>query len=130
MVSRKLDCSHTGVRARTLADPRYLETALLVVTVCVLLFVAGMWMRNALASDAPLMKVEITVGRGDTLWSIAQEYGDPDQYILERVDALAKANNLKRGAVLREGQTLVIPVTSRNAKLYCGGTYASRQIAD
>lgn len=87
-----------------------LELALLVIAGCILLFVAGAWAKNLLASDSHLINLEITVGRGDTLWSVAQKYGDPEEYILERVDKLAKANGLVRGAVLSEGQTLIVLV--------------------
>jgi len=106
------------------------ERFLLISTACVLLFVFMSLARSAVTADAPPETAMITVQAGDTLWELAGEYGDPNQYILERVNALAKANGLKRGEVLREGQTLVIPVTNRSAKLYYGGKYASREIAN
>jgi len=55
------------------------------------------------------MNLEITVTRGDTLWSIAQEYGDPDEYILERVHKLAAANGLSNPNQLFVGQVLYLP---------------------
>jgi nucleoid-associated protein YgaU len=90
-----------------------MELILLLAAALILIFVAGTWARNLMVSDTPIMNVEITVQRGDTLWSVAQAYGDPDEYILERVDKLAKANSLERGAVLNVGQTLVVPMTGR-----------------
>lgn len=44
----------------------------------------------------------ITVGKGDSLWSIAKKHGIP-------VVELAAANNLKTGATLQVGQKLVVP---------------------
>ncbi len=106
------------------------ESFLLVVVGFLLLLVAGVWLSNAVAGGTPPVMAEITVKPGDTLWAIAQTYGDPDTYILERVDAVVRANRLRRGSVLREGQRLIVPVTNRTAQLYYGGTYASREIAD
>lgn len=106
------------------------ELFLLLVAACVLLFIVGVWLRSACAGPPPLESASITVQPGDTLWSLAEEYGDPDEYILERVDVLARANGLRRGQVLREGQTLVVPVGNRSAKEYYGGRYASTEIAD
>jgi len=106
------------------------ELFLLVAAGCLILYVAGIWAGNAVAGGTPPVMAEITVGSGDTLWGMAQKYGDPDVYILKRVDALVKANALERGSVLREGQRLIIPVTNRSAELYCGAKYASREIAD
>lgn len=131
MMSGRPDYSQTGIRRRS-TRRRFvrgkLRLGLVIVLGCALILAIGMWTRSILAADSPVMNMEITVGRGDTLWSIAQEYGDPNEYILARVDKLVRANDLRRGEVLREGQTLVIPVTSSCAKLYCGGTYASRQV--
>lgn len=130
MVSTRLSCPQSAFEARP-ASRRLLgrsETALFILAACILIALVSA--RGLMVSDEPVMKLEIQVGHGDTLWSIAQEYGDPSEYILQRVHELAKANALERGQALREGQTLIIPVSSRCAKLYCGGTYASRQIPD
>ncbi|HUV05533.1 MAG TPA: LysM peptidoglycan-binding domain-containing protein [Armatimonadota bacterium] len=106
------------------------ELLLLLVAVGALLFVAGIWLRNAVVGRAPCAMAAITVEPGDTLWRLAVEYGDPNEYILERVNALARANGLGKSRMLREGQTLVIPVSGKSAKLYNGGRYASTKIAD
>ena len=106
------------------------ELSLLLVATCILLFVIGIWLRNVAVGSAPPTTVTITVQPGDTLWRLAAKYGDPDRYILERVSALAKANGLEKNRMLREGQALAIPVGGKSAKLYYGGKYASRQIAD
>ncbi len=133
MVSTRLSYPQTAVEARPASRRCPLgrfEVALFILAACILVIIALVSAKGLMASDEPVMSLEIQVGHGDTLWSIAQEYGDPSKYILARVHELAKANGLERGEALREGQTLIIPVSSRCAKLYCGGTYASRQIPD
>ena len=53
-----------------------------------------------------------TVARGDTLAGLAYRYGDPNTYILEREDQIARANHLRGTAPLFPGQHLQIPVTN------------------
>lgn len=53
-----------------------------------------------------------SVKRGDTLASLAQRYGNPDTYILEREDQIARANHLTGTQPLFPGQHLQIPVTN------------------
>ena len=114
---------HAGLRARTLSP---VELLLILATTCALTLAFGLWARNTIAGPVPPVMANITVQPGDTLWGLAKQYGDPNQYILERVYALAKANNLQRGDALHVGQTLVIPVTNRSAKLYYGGHICKR----
>lgn len=52
----------------------------------------------------------VSVAPGDSLWTLARRYGDPDAYILDRVDDLARANGLRPGARLVPGQKLLVPV--------------------
>ncbi len=52
------------------------------------------------------------VKRGDTLASLAQRYGNPNTYILEREDQIARANHLTGTQPLLPGQHLQIPVTN------------------
>ncbi len=52
------------------------------------------------------------VKRGDTLASLAQRYGNPSTYILEREDQIARANHLTGTQPLLPGQHLQIPVTN------------------
>ena len=52
------------------------------------------------------------VKRGDTLTSLAQRYGNPNTYILEREDQIARANHLTGTQPLLPGQHLQIPVTN------------------
>ena len=53
-----------------------------------------------------------TVKRGDTLAGLALRYGDPNTYILQREDQIARANHLLGNAPLLPGQHLQIPVTN------------------
>ncbi len=52
------------------------------------------------------------VKRGDTLTSLARHYGNPNTYILEREDQIARANHLTGKVPLLPGQHLQIPVTN------------------
>jgi len=54
----------------------------------------------------------MTVHPGDSLWSLAKRYGDPDAYMLDRVDAIARANGIGQTAPLFPGQRLVVPVSN------------------
>jgi len=62
------------------------------------------------AEPALPTSIRMTVRSGDTLWSLAKRFGDPDAYILDRVDALASANHLASDARLMPGQQIMIPV--------------------
>ncbi|MGI4787440.1 MAG: LysM peptidoglycan-binding domain-containing protein [Janthinobacterium lividum] len=53
-----------------------------------------------------------TVAHGDTLAKLAYRYGDPNTYILEREDQIARVNHLEGTAPLLPGQHLQIPVTN------------------
>ncbi|MEI7024342.1 LysM peptidoglycan-binding domain-containing protein [Paenibacillus sp. y28] len=50
----------------------------------------------------------VIVAAGDTLWSIAREYGPKDADIRESVYHLKRINKLK-GSTITIGQTLVLP---------------------
>ena len=87
------------------------EMVVLIVSVCALLL-AGM-LTMAVDRPSPATSL-VSVRSGDTLWSLAAEYGDPDKYILERIDELKQANGLKVGQPLYEGQVLVVPNVQRS----------------
>ena len=53
-----------------------------------------------------------TVKRGDTLAGLALRYGDPNTYLLQREDQIARTNHLPGSAPLLPGQHLQIPVTN------------------
>lgn len=106
------------------------EAVLFLAAICIVLFVIGLWLRNTLTMGTPPVMTTITVRSGDTLWGLAARYGDPDQYILERVHTLAKVNRLEENKMLREGQTLLVPVAERSARSPFGGRYASTRIGE
>jgi LysM repeat protein len=64
----------------------------------------------ALAIEQPV--ITVTVHPGDTLWRFASRYGDPNRYILDRVDSLAHDNHVAANATLVPGQHLRVAVTN------------------
>ena len=48
----------------------------------------------------------ITVRRGDTVWSVAERYGNPDSSMDENIERLLRSNHLDSSAVLQPGQKL------------------------
>jgi len=62
------------------------------------------------ANKSMMPAITMTVANGETLWSLARQYGNPSDSQLDRVDTLAKANGLSAGAMLHPGQRLVVPV--------------------
>ena len=87
------------------------EMLVLVVSVCALVLVGMLAM--AVDRPSPTMTA-VSVRSGDTLWSLAAQYGDPNKYILQRVDELKQANGLKTGQPLYEGQVLMVPNVQRS----------------
>ena len=67
-------------------------------------------MTNTASFGLVPVTVPVTVGSGDSLWSLARRYGSPNRYILDRVDTLAQANHLSAGDPLLPGQRLLVPV--------------------
>ena len=65
-----------------------------------------------LARSGTASTVRVVVGRGDSLWRIAHEYGDPRVAMEDRIDSLARLNGLKSGATLVAGQRLLVPTTT------------------
>lgn len=64
--------------------------------------------QSSFAPAAPI--IQKRVAPGDTLWRYAAQYGDPNSYILERVETIARDNNLSSSAPLVPGQVLRIAV--------------------
>lgn len=65
---------------------------------------------EALSNRRTVRTLNVKVESGDTLWSIANRYGDPDQYILRRVQKLAEENHIQPGARLQAGTELRVRV--------------------
>lgn len=55
-------------------------------------------------------EISLTVKPGDSLWKYAQQYGDPNVYILDRIDQIAGHNHLSGSQALTPGQQLKIVV--------------------
>lgn len=117
-------------RTRVRQSAHRAELLLILAAVLLALFLLGIWACRARSGDVPVVMAQVTVKQGDTLWALASRHGDPKQYILKRVDALARINDLGTSSVLYEGQTLIVPVGNSESDLYKGERYASEQIAD
>lgn len=78
------------------------------------------WIANSLVAavdhSSTVRVMNVKVESGDTLWRIADRYGDPDQYILQRVHTLAAENHINPGAKLQPGTELRVRVVSPNFK--------------
>ncbi|MBC7809211.1 MAG: LysM peptidoglycan-binding domain-containing protein [Akkermansiaceae bacterium] len=70
--------------------------------------------------------VPMSVGQGETLWTLARRYGNPSASQLDRVDTLAQANGLSASAMLHPGQRLVIPVENPREAALLQTTLAKR----
>lgn len=57
----------------------------------------------------------ITVQPGDTLWQIASRYGDPNVYILDRVESISRLNHMADGQGLVAGQKIRVPIFAKSA---------------
>jgi hypothetical protein len=87
---------------------RFALTAL----VAFVLFAGSAFLRGngaAHASATPLT-IRVTVGQGESLWSLARQYGNPDENIQDRIDTLSRANAMPAGSPLLTGQRLLVPV--------------------
>ena len=102
-------------QARPLARVRshHVTTALSVAILLGMLFAMGWRLLAGAAAPLPAAPMAVmTVQQGDTLWSLAQRHGNPNAYILDRVDGLARANSLSPNAHLVPGQKLRVPVAN------------------
>lgn len=67
--------------------------------------------RGLLASSPDqLSYVEVTVKRGDTLWSLARRHGPEHRDIRETIDRIRTINGLETRVSLRPGERLTIPI--------------------
>jgi Tfp pilus assembly protein FimV len=57
---------------------------------------------------APPPPLSVTVRPGDSIWTIAREYGDPERDVREIVYAVIQANDADPGQ-LQAGSRLIIP---------------------
>ena len=95
-----------------LRHSRHLRASILqkrIATVLITLALAWMAVGAFLPTAPPSSTLSVQVQPGDTLWVIADRYGDPDEYILRRIARLEEMNGLESGGTLRAGQTLIVP---------------------
>ena len=52
--------------------------------------------------------IEVKVCGGDTLWGLAQQYGDPDKDIRENIYDICRINNVS-AETIRVGDSILIP---------------------
>jgi Tfp pilus assembly protein FimV len=66
--------------------------------------------RTTREAQRPLVAppLAVRVKYGDSLWTIARQYGDPNRDVREVVDAISKENGVEPGR-LQPGETLRIP---------------------
>jgi Tfp pilus assembly protein FimV len=64
--------------------------------------------REEAAQIPPRPPCLVCVDYGDSLWTIAREYGDPNRDVREIVAAIRRANDVDPGR-LRPGRVLAIP---------------------
>lgn len=94
------------------------SAAMVAVAVCLVLFGAIIGSRYQMSQNRTsvltvgTLRVPMTVQRGDSLWSLAKRYGDPNAYILDRVDILAQTNKMSSASTLMPGQRIIIPVSN------------------
>ena len=86
------------------------EGAVLLLVVALAIVYAGAVIGERLLQPRHSPIITITVEPGDTLWSLADRYGSPNDYILRRVDRLATFNGLEPGKRLQTGQVIQVPV--------------------
>jgi len=76
--------------------------------ISVVVFIAVFTLLSVSAdSDDQKVKETVTVGRGDTLWSIAEKYGE-DSDIRKYIFEIKELNNIK-GNIIFEGDELLLP---------------------
>ena len=77
-------------------------------TVCLLagLTAAALFSHASAVDKKTYQKIEVKPG--ETLWSIAAEYGDPDEDIRNTICDIQKLNGLS-GSLIYAGQTLTVP---------------------
>ncbi len=115
---------HAPARAAR-TEPRRLshrrwETALFIVAVASVLlfflasFALSLWHSASAAYESSLTPAYPVIAKrvvpGDTLWKYAARYGDPNSYILDRVETIARDNHLSSSVPLVPGQVLRIAV--------------------
>ncbi|MFA5535884.1 MAG: LysM peptidoglycan-binding domain-containing protein [Bacillota bacterium] len=53
--------------------------------------------------------VEVVILKGDTLWALAEKYGNPKKDIRQRIYQIQEINDLKLTEHIQPGQKIIIP---------------------
>lgn len=94
-------------RLRMAAERYAFITATIIV--CLAVICSGIRIVSGRSAPAP-GSIKVVVHPGESIWTYAVKYGNPDEYILKRVHRIAAINKLEPGRPLEVGQKLVIPV--------------------
>jgi nucleoid-associated protein YgaU len=107
VLSRRRRITHAS---RTKASAKLRLLSLILVSILVV-GVAGhlVFGPEALAADEPNI-ISVTVGAGDSVWSIASEYGDSDTDVRKTVKQIYELNGISAEDSLFPGMTLEVPV--------------------
>lgn len=123
------DAAATSVKSKSLRrkrQPGWDTKALAVGVIAVFVFFAfsfaSFFWSSAAGSyrpsaEAALPVVTKHVAHGDTLWQYAKRYGDPNTYILDRVETLARANHVSPNSPLVPGQLINVALRKPGAAI-------------
>lgn len=97
---------------------------MLIFTICLILGMAVSYHSIVSYAESDMENVSfkyytrVDVKYGDSLWSIARQYGDKMHYssMLDYVQEVVSINQLKDNDMIREGQSLIIPYYSDEYK--------------
>ena len=110
-----------NVNGLSLLNGRRQIVLFLALSLMVILFV-GLFTLHSKASSAEQegkhkYYTQIRIEYGDTLWSIADRYADPDLYVRSAYIAEVKSiNHIQDNNFIQEGKTLIIPYYSSELK--------------
>jgi LysM repeat protein len=79
-----------------------------VVTFLMIIMASVSVIGSAISEEVPVQYTSLIVQRGDTLWSIASEYGPGNMDIREYINEIEKVNVIEN-SFLAEGQELRLP---------------------
>jgi len=79
-----------------------------VVTFVMIIMASVSVIGSAISVDAPPQYTKLVVKHGDTLWSIASEYGPSNMDIREYINEIEKVNVIEN-SFLAEGRELLLP---------------------
>ncbi len=100
----------TNTKKRTvIVNRRRFFVFLTIATVLFNVFVLYMYSPNNTQADTVNKTELITVNVGDTIWSIAEEYGDRNEDIRNTIYKIKKLNRMQNSE-LEIGQQLIIPL--------------------